>query len=111
MVGVVDHPGGQPEQFPLDRRQRIQRQKFFLDWTYLVHAARLARKRREWQKKESASFLKKSLAGQDAKTVANLAQWPFHQQGLKERSFFCRPAARFFFVHKKEDLACLSSRV
>jgi hypothetical protein len=65
----MDHPGRQPEQLSLDRRQRIQRQKFFLDWTYLVHGRRLARKAAEWQKKESASFLKKSLAGREAKNL------------------------------------------
>jgi hypothetical protein len=30
-----------------------------------------------------------------------------HLRGLRERSFFCRPAARFFFVHKKEVLTVL----
>jgi hypothetical protein len=56
-------------------------------------------------------FFEKTPGRPRRKTVANLAQSQFHQHGLKERSFFCRPTARFFFVHKKEDLACPSSRV
>ena len=41
MVGVMDHPGGQPQQFLLDRREIFQLAQFRLDRPHFVHAGRL----------------------------------------------------------------------
>jgi hypothetical protein len=41
------------------------------------------------------------------KTFARLGLGAVHTHGKSYQSFFCRLAARFFFVHKKEVLPCL----
>jgi hypothetical protein len=42
MVGVMDHPGGQPEQFLLHRRQRVQGFPTRFDRPHLVHGGSVA---------------------------------------------------------------------
>lgn len=46
MVGVVDHPRREPEQFPLHRRKRFQLFKFRFYRPHLIHVASLEQSRR-----------------------------------------------------------------
>jgi hypothetical protein len=43
MIGVMDHPRGKPEQFPLHCRQSFQPLHPGIYWTYFVHARSLAK--------------------------------------------------------------------
>ena len=54
MVGVMDHPGGQPEQFLLDRREIFQLPQFRLIGRISFMRARLDAIRRPW---ESRNFM------------------------------------------------------